>query len=243
MKHPRLDQVLVARGLAESREKAQRLIRAGKVHVSGRALMKPGQAIDPSAPLSVEAPERFVSRGGEKLLAAIEHWHIDLNGAVCLDVGASTGGFTDCMLQHGAARVFAVDVGRGQLHPRLLADPRVSPLDGVNARHLTADAMPEIPTFAAIDVSFISLRLVLPPIARLLPPGGRLVTLIKPQFEAGRSEVERGGVVRKPEIHRRVVDEIRGAGEQAGLEWRGVIESPLRGPAGNIEFLAYWTKP
>jgi 23S rRNA (cytidine1920-2'-O)/16S rRNA (cytidine1409-2'-O)-methyltransferase len=242
MKRARLDQALVARGLAESREKAQRLIRAGKVSVEGRALTKPGHEIDPDVPISVEAPERFVSRGGEKLLAAIEHWRIDATGAVCLDIGASTGGFTDCLLQHGAARVYAVDVGRGQLHPRLASDPRVIPMEGVNARRLTADALPETPTLAVIDASFISLKLLLPPVASLLPPGGRLITLIKPQFEAGRSEVGRGGVVRAPAIHRRVIDEVRAAGERTGLAWRGVIESPLRGPAGNIEFLAYWTK-
>ncbi len=242
MKRPRLDQLVVARGLAESREKAQRLILAGKVSVNGHPLAKPGHSVDPDAALSIAAQERFVGRGGEKLLAALERWKPDIRGAICLDIGASTGGFTDCLLQRGAARVYAVDVGRGQLHPRLASDPRVISMEGVNARNLTAADLPETPDVAVIDASFISLKLLLPPIAQILPTGGRLITLIKPQFEAGRADVERGGVVRDAEVHRRVAEEVRACGEQLGLVWQGVIESPLRGPAGNIEFLAYWTK-
>lgn len=242
MKRPRLDQALVARGLAESREKAQRLILAGKVSSDGRVLTKPGHVIDPDTPLAVEAPERFVGRGGEKLEAAFVHWRLDVSGEVCLDIGASTGGFTDCLLQHGAARVYAVDVGRAQLHPRLVADPRVVAMDGVNARIITPADLPEQPSFITIDVSFISLALVLPAAAKLMPAGGRMITLIKPQFEAGRDDVGHGGVVRDPAVHRRVIDHVRAEGEKCGLAWQGVIESPLRGPAGNLEFLAYWIR-
>lgn len=242
MKRLRLDQLLVARGLAESREKAQRLILAGKVSSDGRVLTKPGHAVDPDAPLAVEAPERFVSRGGEKLDAAFTHWRLEVTGEVCLDVGASTGGFTDCLLQHGAARVYAVDVGRAQLHPRLVADSRVIAMDGVNARNLSLADLPERPSFVTIDASFISLALLLPAASNLLPTGGRMITLIKPQFEAGRDDVGHGGVVRDPAVHRRVIDQVRAEGEKYGLMWQGVIESPLRGPAGNIEFLAYWIR-
>ena len=243
MKRVRLDLLLVQRGLAESREKAQRLVLAGKVRVDGQPAGKPGHTVGEEAELTVEAPERFVSRGGEKLEAAFVHWGLTVDGETCLDVGASTGGFTDCLLQHGARRVYAVDVGHAQLHARLAADPRVVVMDGVNARHLDAAAFPERPTFATMDASFISLTLLLPAVAGVLTPHARLVTLIKPQFEAGRDEVGRGGVVRDPAIHRQVVDSVRAEGERLGLTWQGEIESPLRGPAGNVEFIAYWTRP
>ncbi|MCS6771447.1 MAG: TlyA family RNA methyltransferase [Kiritimatiellae bacterium] len=239
----RLDQLVLARGLAESREKAQRLILGGKILSNGRPLTKPGQSIDDSADLRLLEPERYVSRGGEKLEAALNYWKIDLRGAICVDIGASTGGFTDCMLQHGAIRVYAVDVGRALLHPRLAADPRVVVMDEVNARYLTPDMIPESPAFVAIDASFISLTILLPPVRRLLGSGARMVTLIKPQFEVGRAEVGRGGVVRSPSARQRAIERVRAAGEQAGLRWEGVIESPLLGPAGNKEFLAYWTVP
>ncbi|HMP76263.1 MAG TPA: TlyA family RNA methyltransferase [Kiritimatiellia bacterium] len=238
----RLDQLVVQRGLAESREKAQRLILAGKVRVDGQPAGKPGHAIGEETEITIEAPERFVSRGGEKLEAAFVHWQLSVDGETCLDVGASTGGFTDCLLQHGARRVYAVDVGRAQLHARLAADPRVVVMDGVNARHLDAAAFPERPTFATMDASFISLALLLPAVAGVLAPGGRLVTLIKPQFEAGRDEVGRGGVVRDSAVHRQVVDRVRAEGGRMGFRWHGEIESPLRGPAGNVEFIAYWTR-
>lgn len=241
MKATRLDLLVVQRGLAESREKAQRLILAGKVRVDGAPATKPGHAPKPEAEITVVAPDRFVSRGGEKLEAAFAHWQLHVEGEVCLDVGASTGGFTDCLLQHGARRVYAVDVGHGQLHERLRADARVQAMEGVNARTLDAQTFPIRPTFATVDASFISLSLLLPAIRKALAPPGRMVTLIKPQFEAGRAEVQRGGVVRDPAVHRRVLDQVRRAGEQAGFRWEGVIESPLRGPAGNMEFLAYWT--
>lgn len=243
MKRARLDLLVVERGLAESREKAQRLILAGKIRVNGQTAGKPGHQIDPDVELTLEAPERFVSRGGEKLEGAFARWSLSVEGATCLDVGASTGGFTDCLLQHGAARVYAVDVGRNQLHEKLRTDPRVVAMDGVNARNLEPSLFPETPTVAVADASFISLSLLLPAIRRVIAPGGRVITLIKPQFEAGRADVKRGGVVRDPAVHERVVERIRTEGEAMGFRWEGFIESPLRGPAGNIEFLAYWTAP
>ena len=235
---------MVQRGLADSRERAQRLIRAGKVKVAGQPAAKPGHTYPADAAVELEAPERFVSRGGEKLEAAFAHFGLTVEGETCVDVGASTGGFTDCLLQHGAARVYAVDVGHHQLHPRILGDARVVVMDGCNGRHLKPDLFPVPPTFASVDASFISLRLLLPALSAVLPAGGRVVTLIKPQFEAGQADVGAGGVVRDTAVHDRVIAEIREAGERtAGLRWMGVCTSPLRGPAGNVEFLAYWTKP
>lgn len=245
MKHPRqrLDQLLVERGLAESRSKAQRLILAGVVRADGQPALKPGQEFAAAAALAVAAPERFVGRGGEKLEKAFEVFALDVRDKVCLDVGASTGGFTDCMLQHGAAQVFAVDVGKGQLHWKLRQDPRVVMLEQVNARYLKPGDLGAAPAFAAVDVSFISLTKVLPAVNTTLCCGAMLVTLIKPQFEARRREVCRGGVVRDAAVHARVVAEIRAFGQaEPGLVWRGVCESPIRGPAGNIEFLACWEK-
>jgi 23S rRNA (cytidine1920-2'-O)/16S rRNA (cytidine1409-2'-O)-methyltransferase len=240
----RLDVLVAARGLAESREQAQRVIRAGQVRVAGQVCAKPGLRYDSGAAIEVEAPPRYVSRGGEKLEAALAAFHIRPAGRVCLDVGASTGGFTDCLLQHGAARVYAVDVGKGQLHWKLREDPRVVVMESINARHMTAGALPERPTLATVDVSFISLTLILPAVKQIVtaPAGfGELVTLIKPQFEAGRKDVAKGGVVRDEEVRRRVVETVRAFGEGTmGFTWLGVIESPLKGPAGNTEYLAYW---
>lgn len=239
----RLDQLLVARGLAESREKAQRLVIAGKVRVAGNVIDKPGKTFANECKIEIEQPERFVSRGGEKLEGAFEKFGLNVSGIVCLDVGASTGGFTDCLLQHGASRVYAVDVGKGQLHWKLRNDPRVVVIDGVNARNITPALLPEKPAFACVDVSFISLTLVLPAVAGVLAPAATLVTLIKPQFEAGREQVGSGGVVRDPRVHDEVVAKVRDFGDsRLGLKWRGVCESPLRGPAGNVEFLAWWEK-
>lgn len=243
MARTRLDQLLVERGLAESREKAQRLIRAGSVTVDGQPAAKPGHLVADDADLAVAQPERFVSRGGEKLLGALAHFSIRPDGEACLDVGASTGGFTDCLLQHGARRVFAVDVGRNQLHPRIASDPRVVVRDGFNARSLAPTALSETPTFCTIDASFISLTLLLPAVSRCLANTARMVTLIKPQFEAGPEDVGRGGVVRDPAVHQRVIERVRAAGESLGWRWQGVVESPLKGPAGNTEFLAYWKRP
>jgi 23S rRNA (cytidine1920-2'-O)/16S rRNA (cytidine1409-2'-O)-methyltransferase len=237
----RLDQILVQRGLAESREKAQRMILVGAVRVGGEVRSKPGHTYPEDAVVTVDAPPRFVSRGGDKLEAALAHFNIDPGGVVCLDVGASTGGFTDCLLQHGAARVYAVDVGHGQMHARLVNDPRVVQMDGINARYLDANSLPERIGLAVVDASFISLTLLLTAVKQLVAPGGHIVTLIKPQFEAGRKDVGRGGVVRDEAVHRRVLDEVRAYGEsRCGLQWIGVIPSPLKGPAGNVEFLAYW---
>lgn len=240
----RLDQLLVERGLAESREKAQRLILAGMVEVDGRPAGKPGHAYDDGTGtrIDVKQGERYVGRGGEKLEGAFRAFGLDVAGCVCLDVGASTGGFTDCLLQHGAARVYAVDVGRGQLDWRLRQDPRVVVMEGVNARYLAPGDVPESVTFAVVDVSFISLTRILPAVTQVVV-SGQIVTLIKPQFEAGRERVGRGGVVRDESVRRDVVESVRQFGTgTCGLEWLGCVESPLRGPAGNVEYLAHWKK-
>jgi 23S rRNA (cytidine1920-2'-O)/16S rRNA (cytidine1409-2'-O)-methyltransferase len=237
----RLDQLLAARGLAESREKAQRLILAGRVRIAGLVAAKPGRRVAADAELTVDAGERFVGRGGEKLEHAFNTFRLEVRGLVCLDIGASTGGFTDCLLQRGAAKVYAIDVGAGQLHWKLRNDPRVVAMDKVNARYLRPADLPETADFAAIDVAFISLTKILPAVKDMLRSGSRIVTLIKPQFEAGRREVGRGGVVRDEEVRRKVVESVRRFGEnELGLRWLGVCESPLRGPAGNVEYLGLW---
>jgi len=191
----------------------------------------------------VEAGEKFVSRGGGKLEAAFESFPLAVDGLVCADIGASTGGFTDCLLQHGAVKVYAIDVGKGQIDWRLRQDPRVVVKDQLNARYLTRLDIPEPFHFAVVDVSFISLTLILPPVTTLLEPGGHLVTLIKPQFEAGRENIGKGGVVRDPAVRESVIARIREFGTTtARLEWLGLCESPVKGPAGNVEFLAWWRK-
>ncbi len=239
----RLDALVAERGLAESREKAQRLIRAGLVRVDGQLFDKPGKTVDLACTVEVLAPERFVGRGGEKLECAFEVFRPDVADIVCLDVGASTGGFTDCMLQHGARKVYAVDVGRGQLHWKLRNDPRVIVMEKMNARSLRPDDFPERPGFAAMDVSFISLTKVLPSVKDIISGNSVIISLIKPQFEAARAEVSRGGVVRDSETRATVVERVRIFGErELGLRWLGVCESPIKGPAGNIEFLACWRK-
>jgi 23S rRNA (cytidine1920-2'-O)/16S rRNA (cytidine1409-2'-O)-methyltransferase len=234
----RLDVLLVERGLAATRQKAQAMILAGSVSVSGRRAEKAGQAVDREAEIAIAGPPHpYVSRGGVKLAAALDRFGIDPAGAVCLDVGASTGGFTDCLLQRGAARVYAVDVGHGQLDSKLRGDPRVVVREKVNARSLSAADVPETVGIAVADVSFISLRLILPAVVARIRPGGFGVLLVKPQFEAGRREVPRGGVVRSEETRRRVVDEIEAFGRELGLEILGSLESPIRGARGNAEFL------
>ncbi|MGY4707128.1 TlyA family RNA methyltransferase [Candidatus Bipolaricaulota sp. J31] len=236
----RLDQLLVQRGLAESRAKAQALIRAGQVFVDGRVVDKPGASVLPDAEVVLKARPRYVSRGGEKLEAALRAFDVDPHGKVCLDVGASTGGFTDCLLQHGARRVHAVDVGRGLLHWKLRNDPRVVVHEGVNARYLRPEEIGEPVDLATVDVSFISLRLVLPALVGIVRPGGDVIALVKPQFEAGRDKVGKGGVVRDPRVHREVVTGIaRFAEEELGWSVAGAIRSPLLGPAGNVEFFLY----
>ncbi|OGV59772.1 MAG: hypothetical protein A2498_01440 [Lentisphaerae bacterium RIFOXYC12_FULL_60_16] len=237
----RLDLLMVERGLAESRTLAQRLIGAGQVYTGDRRLDKAGVSVDAHIPLEVRTGLPFVSRGGQKLAAAWESFHLEVGGKVCVDIGASTGGFTDCLLQRGASRVYAVDVGYGQLHWKLRQDPRVTVMEEVNARYLDASMFPERPTVAVVDVSFISLTLVLPAVIQVLSIPAELVTLIKPQFEAGRDQVGKGGVVRDPVVHRTVVERILAFGRDTlGLECAGTCESPLKGPAGNTEFLAYW---
>jgi 23S rRNA (cytidine1920-2'-O)/16S rRNA (cytidine1409-2'-O)-methyltransferase len=234
----RLDRLLVDRGLAPSRERAQAMILAGLVTVGGRKTDKAGAAVPSDADVEVAGPPHpYVSRGGMKLAAALDHFGLDPGGKVCLDVGASTGGFTDCLLQRGALRVYAVDVGYGQLDAGLRNDPRVVVREKVNARTLSRAEVPEAVELAAIDVSFISLRLVLPAVVALLHAGAPLVVLVKPQFEAGRGEVPRGGVVKSEATRKRVVGEIEAAGRELGLSVLGSVPSPIRGAKGNEEFL------
>jgi len=231
----RLDVLMVERGLAETRSQAQALVLAGKV--PGHA--KAGEQVDESAEIQVEPGPRFVSRGGEKLANAFATFDIDVEGEDCLDVGASTGGFTDCLLQGGAARVCALDVGYGQLHSKLRDNPRVIVLERVNVRNLACDELPFPPTFLTCDVSFISLAKALPPALRCAARGWRALVLVKPQFEAGRAEVGKGGVVRDPAVHHRVVDEVARKAGDWGARVEGVADSGLPGPKGNREFFLY----
>jgi 23S rRNA (cytidine1920-2'-O)/16S rRNA (cytidine1409-2'-O)-methyltransferase len=268
----RLDQALVERGLCESRERAKRAILAGQVRVNTQSAHKPSDPVKPDDRLTLDAGEKYVSRGGHKLEHALRHFQLDVAGLMALDLGASTGGFTDCLLQHGAAKVFAVDVGRGQFAWKLRHDPRVVVMEKTNARHLTPEhfggtsytspipdnvesksgtritrpsARPSESEFRGVDLvtidcSFISLRNILPAAIALLRPNGKIVALIKPQFEAGKAEADKGrGVISDPSVHERVLNELRGfVRAQPGLRWQGVVESPLLGPAGNKEFLA-----
>ena len=236
---PRLDQMLVDRGLFPSREQARRAVMAGEVLVDGERRDKPGTPVKEAALLEVRGGrEPFVSRAGRKLAAALDHFAVDPAGLVCLDVGASTGGFTDCLLQRGAVRVYAVDVGYGQLDARLRADPRVVVMERTNARFLPPDALPERPELAVVDVSFISLLKVVPALLPLLAPQARLLVLVKPQFEAGRGQVGKGGIVRDETVRRAVIDERVGELQSLGLSLRGVIDSPVHGMEGNREALA-----
>lgn len=243
MEKERLDVLLVERNLAESRAQAQRLVMAGQVRVDGQVALKPATRFSPAVTITIEQGPRFVSRGGEKLEAALRAFGLEnLNGLVCADVGASTGGFTDCLLQHGAQRVYAIDVGYGVLHWKLRNDPRVIALERTNARYL--QALPEGVDLVTIDASFISLRLLLTVVQGWIKPGGRVIALIKPQFEAGRSEAARGeGVIRDPAIHRQVLEQVLTATQRAGYGVRDLIRSPLTGPKGNIEFLAHLVFP
>jgi 23S rRNA (cytidine1920-2'-O)/16S rRNA (cytidine1409-2'-O)-methyltransferase len=229
----RLDVLLVERGLAESRAQAQALVLAGLVP----GYDKPGHQVSEDAQLAVERPPRFVSRGGEKLSNALAQLEIELDGRDAIDLGASTGGFTDCLLQGGVGRVVCVDVGYGQLHPKLRNDPRVTVLERTNARELTE--LPFRPDLLVCDVSFISVRLALPPVVPLLEPGYDALVLVKPQFEAGREEVGKGGVVRDPDVHRRVVREVVEAALGWGATAVGVVDSGLPGPKGNREFFVH----
>jgi 23S rRNA (cytidine1920-2'-O)/16S rRNA (cytidine1409-2'-O)-methyltransferase len=234
----RLDRLMVEQGLAESRTEAQRLIMAGKVTVGDRLVDKPGTRVSPMGQVVVADGLPYVSRGGLKLAAALETFQLDVHGWTVADVGASTGGFTDCLLQAGAARVYAIDVGYGQLAWKLRQDPRVIVMERTNARYL--ESLPEPLDLATIDVSFISLRLILPSVIGWLRPGGCIVALIKPQFEAGRTQVGKGGVIRDPAVHRAVLHQMIGWAQSQDLQLLDLIRSPITGPAGNVEFLAYW---
>jgi len=234
----RLDRLLVERGLAESREKAQALIMAGEVMVDGQRAIKPGHAIDVSSRIEVTGKAPYVSRGGVKLAAALDRFAIHVAGLVAMDVGASTGGFTDCLLQRGAARVHAVDVGSGQLDWKLRSDPRVVLHEGLNARHLRFEDIGESLDFAACDVSFISVTLILPAVAAILRPEGRMVILVKPQFEVGKGQVGKGGIVRSTELHHQACARVEGAVKSLGFA-TSIMESPITGAEGNKEFLLY----
>jgi 23S rRNA (cytidine1920-2'-O)/16S rRNA (cytidine1409-2'-O)-methyltransferase len=236
----RVDQVLVERGLCDSREKARRLVLAGQVRINCQPARKPSDSVKPNDEIALDAVEKFVSRGGHKLEHALEHFQLDVTGLTAIDLGASTGGFTDCLLQHGAGRIFAVDVGQGQLAWKLRQDRRVVVMEKTNARFLKPENLPGPADLVVVDCSFISLKKILPPAAPLLKPRGRIVALIKPQFEAGKAEADKGrGVITDAAVHARVLAGLREfVAAQAGLCWRGVVESPLLGPAGNKEFLA-----
>ena len=253
----RLDVLLVERGLAESRAKAHAMIMAGQVRVADQVTLKPATAIPADSVLTVDPGPRFVSRGGEKLDAALAAFDIDVTGLICADVGASTGGFTDCLLQRGALKVYAMDVGKGILHWKLRNDPRVVVMEQTNARFV--ESLPEQMAFATVDASFISLKILLPVVRRwfgFLPAlddiqeegkkkdeRGDIIALIKPQFEAGRKDVSRGdGVIRDPEIHKQVLLDVLGFAQREGFAVRGLIKSPLLGPKGNAEFLV-WLSP
>jgi 23S rRNA (cytidine1920-2'-O)/16S rRNA (cytidine1409-2'-O)-methyltransferase len=236
----RLDSLLVERGLCESRERAQRAIMAGRVYINGQRADKAGTKVAMDAAVEVKGSERYVGRGGLKLERALNAFRIDPAGKVCLDIGASTGGFTDCLLQRGAVRVHALDVGRGQLHWKLRQDPRVLVQEGINCRNLRPEDVGEQVALCVADVSFISLTLILPPAFELLLPEADMVVLIKPQFELAREDVGKGGIVSDPRLHERAVAKIRAFVEDSPRRrWCGVIESPIRGTSGNIEFLAH----
>lgn len=239
----RLDAELAARGLVDSREQGRRLVLAGEVRVNGVPAAKPGQAVGGDDVLEVLEKPRYVSRGGLKLEGALGHFGINPAGMVAMDVGASTGGFTDCLLQHGAAKVYAFDVGTNQLAWRIRSDARVVAREQYNVRHLDPADVPEAPDLAVFDVSFISLRLVLPPVMKVLGEAGQMVCLIKPQFELTRGDIGPGGIVRDPALHERAVATIRGFVEGCpGFQWRGHMDSPITGTDGNKEFLAWITR-
>jgi 23S rRNA (cytidine1920-2'-O)/16S rRNA (cytidine1409-2'-O)-methyltransferase len=238
----RLDIALVARGLAPTREKAARLIMAGAVEVNGRRADKAGVLIDEAAPVAVAPQQKFVSRGGDKLAPVLDAFGVVPRGRICVDIGASTGGFTQCLLERGASRVYAVDAGHGQLDAGLRADGRVVVMEKTNARHLVAAAFPDAPDLATVDVSFISLEKVLPAVYRVLAPAGEAVALVKPQFEVGKGLVGKGGVVRDPANHHAVISRVARYAVLHGWHVRGVAASPLRGPKGNREFFLHFCK-
>jgi 23S rRNA (cytidine1920-2'-O)/16S rRNA (cytidine1409-2'-O)-methyltransferase len=235
----RIDQLLTAKGLCASREQAQRAIMAGRVTVDGHRAEKPSLQVSWDAHVEIRGAERYVGRGGFKLEAALENFQISPKGKICLDIGSSTGGFTDCLLQNGAAKVYAIDVGRGQIDWRLRNDPRVIVREGVNARFLSAADIGEPVELCVADVSFISLTLILPAVFALLPGAADMVVLIKPQFELSPGKVGRGGIVRDPAFQMEAVEKLRSFVTGQGRRWLGVMESPIKGREGNIEFLAH----
>lgn len=240
----RVDLLLVQRGLADTRSKAQALVLAGQVVANDTRIDKPGSLVPVDAELRLKGETLpYVSRGGLKLAGALNTFQLDVTGARCADIGASTGGFTDCLLQRGAAFVHAIDVGYGQLHEKLRTDPRVRSVERVNARYLSAADLPEQVDVMVIDVSFISLHQVLPAILGFLAPGGILIALVKPQFEVGRERVGKGGVVRDPAARQDAIDGVRARVEEEGLRYVGVIDSPVPGPAGNLEALLVAKRP
>jgi 23S rRNA (cytidine1920-2'-O)/16S rRNA (cytidine1409-2'-O)-methyltransferase len=245
-KRERIDLLLVERGLVESRTRAQALIMAGRVFVNGQRVMKASESFARDVRVEIKGADdpltRYVSRGGAKLEAALDRFQLDVRDLLCLDVGASTGGFTDCLLRRGARRVVALDVGRGQLDWQLRNDPRVEVREGINARHLRPEDFPERFDLITVDVSFISVTKILPVLVPLLKDDGRMVVLIKPQFEVGRGEVGRGGVVRDAAKRERAAAMVNEAAQALGLKVRGMIESPVRGAEGNVEFLALYEK-
>ena len=239
----RLDVLLTENGSFPSREKARAAVMAGLVYVNGQKAAKPGDTVKADAAVEVRGGAEFVSRGGHKLKKALSVFSLSPEGQVCMDIGASTGGFTDCMLQNGAKKVYAVDVGYGQLAWKLRSDARVVNLERTNVRYLTHETVPEAPGFISVDVAFISLRLVLPVVWEFLSDPGVCVCLIKPQFEAGREKVGKKGVVRDPAVHEEVIGQICEFAKAAGFSVRGLDYSPIKGPEGNIEYLLYLSKP
>jgi 23S rRNA (cytidine1920-2'-O)/16S rRNA (cytidine1409-2'-O)-methyltransferase len=239
-KKTRVDLLLVERGLVESRSQAQRMIMAGLVRINDQLVIKPSQKYASNVHIVLERGPRFVSRGGEKLAAAVDAFPIIIEGKICADVGASTGGFTDCLLQAGASRVYAIDVGRGVLHWRLRNHPKVVVMEGVNARE--TESLPEPIQLVTIDASFISLRLLFPNVVGWLVNNGEVIALVKPQFEAGRDDVGKGGVVRDPAVHRRVLEDVIDCAVELNLGPQAIMISPLRGPKGNREFLLWCIK-
>ena len=239
----RLDKALVERGLAETRQRAQALILAGEVLVNGVKADKAGTAVEPASKIELSGRGiPYVSRGGLKLKGALEGFHIDVKGLICADIGASTGGFTDCLLQEGAARVYAVDVGYGLIDQRLREDPRVIVIERFNVRSLAPEVLGEKVDLATIDVSFISLKLVLAPVASVLKAGGSVIALVKPQFEVGRGQVGKGGIVRDEEKRRAALEGVKGFAREAGFSVAGEMESPITGAKGNREYLLYLRK-
>ena len=238
----RIDLLIVKKGLADSRGKAQALIMAGEVMVEGKMVDKPGTRVSPEALVEIKKGLPYVSRGGLKLARALGVFRVSVQGRICLDAGASTGGFTDCLLQNGAEQVIAVDVGYGQLAWKLRQDPRVLVMEKTNVRYLTAEQLPTIPSLITVDLSFISLTKVITGLTGLLAPEGEIISLIKPQFEAGREQVGKKGVIRSREIHKEVLGRMITFGHKVGLACAGLTYSPVLGPEGNIEFLIHWRK-